>query len=208
MSNRLAIDPSEIKISDPRGVRARLWSRSPSPFAADDAPVVKVVEVDFGFNTPVEPRKTAALVVIDRRKAAAEAARKREKAETIRRNDALIDEWLSRHEDRIIETSPRVIIGLIADKYRVSIEDVLGTSTKVRHVMPRQEVMYEIRQKNPSLNSSQIGSLLGNRDATTIRHGVEAHAKRHGLAVPMSAYARPRKRHARADDGLQPVVRS
>jgi len=69
--------------------------------------------------------------------------------------------------------TPKQIISLIAEFYDIKIEDILGSCRKKNLALPRQIVMYLMREE---LNSSfpSIGQEIGNRDHTTAMH---AHLK-------------------------------
>ena len=61
------------------------------------------------------------------------------------------------------------IIKTVADFYEISVEDVIGESRKKELVVPRQIIMYLMREE---INASfpNIGHELGNRDHTTAMH--------------------------------------
>ena len=69
--------------------------------------------------------------------------------------------------------TPKQIISLISQFYDIKIEDILGSCRKKNLALPRQIVMYLMREE---LNSSfpSIGQEIGNRDHTTAMH---AHLK-------------------------------
>lgn len=190
MSNRLAIDPSEIKISDPAEIRRRLWAKPSKPCKdSATAPVVKAVEVDFGFDTPVEPRKTAALTAMSSQKIKQEALRKQQKAETIRQNEERIDAWIEQYAHMIgCAGSAPTIIRAVAKKYGLQVAEVVGRDKGRKFVLPRQEAIYQVRAKFPHLSLPQIGEIFGSRDHSTIAHSIRAHARRNNLPIPQSNY--------------------
>ena len=67
------------------------------------------------------------------------------------------------------KTSPKTIIDAVSRFYDVSLKDLTGKSRKKELVMPRQIVMYLMREE---INSSYptIGTELGGRDHTTAMH--------------------------------------
>jgi len=67
------------------------------------------------------------------------------------------------------KTSPKTIIDAVSKFYDVSLKDLTGKSRKKELVMPRQIVMYLMREE---INSSYptIGTELGGRDHTTAMH--------------------------------------
>lgn len=68
--------------------------------------------------------------------------------------------------------TPEYIISAVAEQYVVSVNDIIGNKRNAKVVMPRQISMYLIRElTDTSLKS--IGKYLGNRDHSTIKHGIE-----------------------------------
>jgi len=66
-------------------------------------------------------------------------------------------------------TTPKVIIESVAKYYDINIKDIIGKSRKKELVIPRQIVMYLMREE---INASYptIGQELGGRDHTTAMH--------------------------------------
>lgn len=60
----------------------------------------------------------------------------------------------------------------------LSIDDLVGPSRCRKHVFPRQMLMWELKRRNPAITLPQLGRIFGNRDHTTILHGIRAHEKR------------------------------
>lgn len=60
----------------------------------------------------------------------------------------------------------------VCEFYNISQEDILSSKRSKEIVVPRQILMYLIRQEM-SLSYPQIASLIGKKDHTTIMHGVE-----------------------------------
>ena len=65
------------------------------------------------------------------------------------------------------------VLTVVAEYYRVSIEDLTGRSRSKEIVTPRQVAMYLLREETDS-SLPQIGALLGGRDHTTVMY---AHVK-------------------------------
>lgn len=68
--------------------------------------------------------------------------------------------------------SPGKIIEGVCRHFRVSQGDVFGSSRKAKYVFARQMVMYLLR-KELDLPLVQIGQMVGNRDHSTVIHGIE-----------------------------------
>lgn len=60
----------------------------------------------------------------------------------------------------------------VADYYNLSLSDILGKSRRRNIVLPRQIAMYLSRELT-SLSTTEIGAGFGNRNHTTILHGVQ-----------------------------------
>jgi chromosomal replication initiation ATPase DnaA len=71
----------------------------------------------------------------------------------------------------------RNIAKAIAKIHRVSFTDLVSQRRHQNIVHARQHAMWEIRQRT-KLSLPQIGKILGDRDHSTILHGIRAHAKR------------------------------
>lgn len=74
----------------------------------------------------------------------------------------------------------REIAAQVAAKHGLTVSDLKGPRQLRGIAHPRQEAMWRMRRE---LNKSlpMIGAFLGDRDHTTVLHGVRAHAKRNGL---------------------------
>ena len=68
--------------------------------------------------------------------------------------------------------TPEYIISVVAEHYGVTPADLSGNKRNSKIVMPRQVSMYLCREiiSTPLKN---IGKALGNRDHTTVMHGIE-----------------------------------
>jgi len=69
------------------------------------------------------------------------------------------------------------VLASVAAQHGVTRSELSGASRLARVVCARQHAMWELRQ-HTDLSLAQIGRLLGNRDHTTIIHGVRRHAER------------------------------
>lgn len=69
--------------------------------------------------------------------------------------------------------SPKLIIQTVAEYFNITIEDIIGSCRKKELVVPRQIIMYFMREELDSSFPS-IGQELGGRDHTTAMH---AHTK-------------------------------
>ena len=65
--------------------------------------------------------------------------------------------------------TPKQIINLIAEFYDLKIEDLLGDCRKKNFALPRQIVMYLMREELKN-SYPTIGQEVGNRDHTTAMH--------------------------------------
>lgn len=75
-------------------------------------------------------------------------------------------------DDGIIKITPQKIIESVSTFYNVSVEDIVGQSKMKNIVMPRQIAMYLCKQMT-DMNFGMIAKALGNRDRTTVMHGVD-----------------------------------
>lgn len=77
----------------------------------------------------------------------------------------------SRHQ-RVLAT-----IEATAQRHGITLKDIMAHDRARRFAWPRQEAMYRVRQKY-GLSYPRIGQIMGNRDHTTILHGVRRHEER------------------------------
>lgn len=75
-------------------------------------------------------------------------------------------------DEGIIKITPQKIIESVSTFYNVSVEDIVGQSKMKNIVMPRQIAMYLCHELT-NLNYKMIAIALGNRDRTTVMHGVD-----------------------------------
>jgi chromosomal replication initiator protein len=69
------------------------------------------------------------------------------------------------------------IARFVCEAYKIDMSDLTGTSQARRFSVPRQHAMWLMDQQ-PHTNRVMIGKFLGNRDHTTVLHGVKAHEAR------------------------------
>ncbi len=71
-----------------------------------------------------------------------------------------------------LELSPSVVIDIVANHYRVPVEELVGKGRSRHLAWPRQVTMYLLREETEA-SLAQIGVALGGRDHTTVMHGCE-----------------------------------
>lgn len=165
MSNRLAIDPSEIKISDPRAIHSRLMNgriaphKSPPLWAGvyNFAPEKQTVNHDI-----VAPMSEGATTVPD-----------------IRSFYKLAFQSIQCFKAK--KTKADSILQRIADLYDISVADLCGPGRVNHVVLARQHAMYALAVERPELSIAAIGRIL-NRDHTTAIYSVRRYIALHGLA--------------------------
>ena len=99
------------------------------------------------------------------------ASSKLEKKEvTLELAEQALKDIISPDQHKII--TPEYIISVVAEHYHVSVADLCGNKRSSKIVMPRQIAMYLCRDIiDTSLRA--IGKHLGDRDHTTVMHGIE-----------------------------------
>jgi len=75
--------------------------------------------------------------------------------------------------------TPGQIIAEVAEKHGFTREDMESPCRRKPIALARQEAMWELR-KRTSLSLPHIGMFLGNRDHTTVMHGIRRHEQRIG----------------------------
>lgn len=75
-------------------------------------------------------------------------------------------------DEGIIKITPQKIIDCVATFYNITVEDIVGQSKMKNIALPRQIAMY-LCKKLTEMNFGMIARVLGNRDRTTIMHGVD-----------------------------------
>ena len=76
------------------------------------------------------------------------------------------------HPDQPKEITPKLIIEMVAEHFRVTPEDITSKKRNSEFVLPRQVVMYLCRNML-DISLSNIGKILGKKDHTTIIHGIK-----------------------------------
>jgi chromosomal replication initiator protein len=71
-----------------------------------------------------------------------------------------------------VEASPDAVIAVVAETYRVAIEDLKGTSRRREISMARQVGMYLMRQ-HTDLSLPKIGEVFGGKDHTTVMYSCD-----------------------------------
>ena len=99
------------------------------------------------------------------------ASSKLEKKEvTLELAEQALKDIISPDEQKVI--TPDYIISVVAEHYHVTVADLCGNKRSSKIVMPRQIAMYLCRDIiDTSLKT--IGKNLGDRDHTTVMHGIE-----------------------------------
>ena len=77
---------------------------------------------------------------------------------------------ISPNEKKII--TPEYIISTVAEHFDLSPADIMGSKRVSKIVHPRQIAMYLCREMT-DVSLIVIGKCMGNRDHTTIMHGIE-----------------------------------
>lgn len=87
----------------------------------------------------------------------------------------------------------RDIVEEVAIKHEVTFNDIISQRRNVKIVAARHEAMYRLREETPA-SYPRIGKWLGDRDHTTVLHGVEMHIKR--MSNPPPVTRPPRRVHS------------
>lgn len=161
MSNRLAIDPSEIKLLDHRPIRARLMNGN-APAKTSTA-LGKSVD-----NFPPEKQMVNSDIV----------APASEGAETVPDIRSLYKMVFLSFITRKSKTES--ILQRIADLHDVSISDIRGRS-RARHVVAaKHHATYALATERPDLSIAAIGRIL-HKDHTTAIYSLKRYIAAHGL---------------------------
>ena len=83
---------------------------------------------------------------------------------------ALVESAVSDLMPRPAKIEPQDIIQAVVDAFDVTEEELRSRSRSHRIALPRQVVMYLLRE-NSTLSYPDIGERLGNRDHTTVMYG-------------------------------------
>lgn len=76
------------------------------------------------------------------------------------------------YPDKNKEVTPNLIIEIVAEHFGVNAEDITSKKRNSEFVLPRQVVMYLLRNMF-DISLSNVGKLLGKKDHTTIIHGIK-----------------------------------
>ena len=98
------------------------------------------------------------------------SAKLEQKDVTLELAEQALKDIISPDEKRVI--TPEYIISIVAEHYNVTTADLCGNKRSSKIVIPRQVAMYLCRELTATPLKS-IGKSLGNRDHTTIMHGIE-----------------------------------
>ena len=77
------------------------------------------------------------------------------------------------YPDKPVEITTSYILNKVCEQFNVTPEEITGKKRSAQLVEPRQIVMYLCRELTDA-SLSDIGKMLGNRDHTTVMHGVNA----------------------------------
>jgi chromosomal replication initiator protein len=75
-------------------------------------------------------------------------------------------------QEKVEESSPEAVLQAVVDVFKVSIEDLKGSSRRREISLARQVAMYLIRQ-HTDLSLPKVGEMLGGKDHTTVMYGCE-----------------------------------
>jgi chromosomal replication initiator protein len=99
------------------------------------------------------------------------ASAKLEKKEvTLELAEHALKDIISPDEKKVI--TPEYIISMVAEHFNLTTSDLTGNKRNSKIVIPRQIAMFLCRELT-STPLKTIGKCLGNRDHTTIMHGIE-----------------------------------
>ena len=89
---------------------------------------------------------------------------------TLELAEQVLKDIISPDEKRVI--TPEYIIDVVSEHFDIPVEDILSNKRSSRIVFPRQIAMYLCRYMTDTALKS-IGKYMGNRDHTTVMHGIE-----------------------------------
>ncbi len=98
------------------------------------------------------------------------SAKLEQKDVTLELAEQALKDIISPDEKRVI--TPEYIISIVAEHYNVTTADLCGNKRSSKIAIPRQVAMFLCRELT-STPLKSIGKSLGNRDHTTIMHGIE-----------------------------------
>ena len=124
-------------------------------------------------------------------------AKLEKKEVTLELAEQALKDIISPDEKKVI--TPDYIISMVAEHFDVTVDDLCGNKRNSKIVTPRQIAMYLCREII-STPLKSIGKCLGNRDHTTIMHGIEKCRTVSWKSRPHYRYARRRKDRKGASD--------
>lgn len=89
---------------------------------------------------------------------------------TLELAEEALKDMISPDEKKVITAD--TILSIVAEHYEVSVQDLIGNKRNSKIVVPRQVAMYLCRELI-DLQLKSIGKSIGNRDHTTVIHGIE-----------------------------------
>ena len=84
--------------------------------------------------------------------------------------EQVLNDIITPNENRKI--TPERILSIVAEYYQISPEDLTGPKRTNKIAIPRQICMFLCREYT-ELSLAAIGIILGNRDHSTVKHGIE-----------------------------------
>lgn len=85
--------------------------------------------------------------------------------------------WHGEMKSQALRISMPEIVKIVADAYRVKVDDILGDSRQRKFVIPRHHAIWIMCQQ-AHLSTPRIGQFMGGRDHTTIMNGRDRHQAR------------------------------
>lgn len=85
--------------------------------------------------------------------------------------EEVLKDVISPNQQEVREVTPEYIISIVAEHLNISPEDIISEKRQAKIVTARQYVMYLCRELT-SIPLQGIGTYLGNRDHSTISHGI------------------------------------
>ena len=82
----------------------------------------------------------------------------------------MLRDIISPNEKKVI--TPEFIIDTVADHFDITPSDIVGSKRSSKIVFPRQIAMYLCREMLDAPLTG-IGKMMGDRDHTTVMHGIE-----------------------------------
>ena len=83
--------------------------------------------------------------------------------------EQVLKDIISPNEKKVV--TPEIIINMVAEQFEITPADIIGNKRSSKIVYPRQIAMYLCRTML-DIPLTQVGSYIGNRDHTTVIHGI------------------------------------